>query len=133
LKNKQTKKIDKSVETEFLPQIPQIKGASIEVIRHFEQFDAAKTETCINGVFGAENKNNFKELGKERQLKILLAYLYERSEEGIYKRESSKVIADHFNVSKDTIQRRFNELLDKKYIIELKQMNRFYKINKEWC
>jgi hypothetical protein len=63
---------------------------------------------------------------------MLLAYLWEKSEEGVYKREASKVIADYFKVSKDTIQRRFNELLDNKSIIELKSMNKYYKINKEW-
>ena len=63
---------------------------------------------------------------------MLYAYIVKMSEDGIYKKEGYTKIGEFFGVGKDLIQARFEKLIKNEYLIELKQMNRFYKINKEW-
>lgn len=131
MKNKQSEKIEQATKKEVLADIPPLILTDFSAIRHFEEFGGGNDKTPENPSFSIENPKNFKSASKENQLKILYGYMLNKSDNGIYKREGGRQIAEHFGVSKDVIQDRFNELLERGLVIELKQMNRFYKI-KEW-
>ena len=132
MKNKQSEKIDENAKTDVLAPIPPLKITSFEAIRHFEQFGGISEETPQNGVSDNQNPKNFKGAGQEIQLKMLYLYIVKMSENGVYKKQGDRTIAEHFNVGRNLIHDRFTKLIEKGYLVELKQMNRFYKINKEW-
>jgi hypothetical protein len=131
LKNKQSEKIEENAKEEVLAPIPPISGASIAVIRHFQTYGGTLSETPNNAILDDQNPINFKGAGQEKQLKMLYSYIVKMSEDGIYKKQGDRTIAEHFNVGRNLIHDRFEKLIEKGYLIELKQMNRFYKI-KEW-
>jgi hypothetical protein len=132
LKNKQIKKREQTAKIEVLADIPPLKITSFEAIRHFEQFGGCFNQTPKIDVLDDLKRKNFKNEGQEKQLKILYLYIVKMSDNGIYKKEGSAKIGEFFGVGKFLIQSRFKSLIDNGYIVELKQMNRFYKINKEW-
>lgn len=132
LKNKQIKKNEQNAKIEVLAAIPPLKIESFEAIRHFETFGGGFTITPENGVFDDSNRQNFKDKGQETQLKMLYLYIVKMSDNGIYKKEGYAKIGEFFGVGKDLIQTRFAKLVNDGYLIELKQMNKFYKIDKEW-
>ena len=132
LENKQSKKIEESAKIEVLADIPPIKGADISVIRHFETYGGSFSDAPKNTVLDDLSRQKFKDAGQEKQLNLLYLYIVKQSEDGIYKKEGSAKIGEFFGVGKFLIQSRFKDLIEKGYLTELKQMSRFYKIEKEW-
>lgn len=131
-KSKQSEKKEQNEKIEVLAAIPPLKIESFEAIAHFERFGGGFRKTSEIDVLDDSKRKNFKNEGQETQLKMLYLYVVKMSENGIYKKEGFAKIGDFFGVGKDLIQVRFNKLVEDKYLIEIKQMNRFYKVEREW-
>jgi len=131
-KNKQNKKIEKNEKIEVLAAIPPLKITSFEAIEHFGLYGGEKKTDTEMPVLDEITRQNFKTAGVKKQQKLLLQYIKERSENGVWKKEGNRIIGDFFGVGRDLVQNRFNQLIELGYLVEMIEMNRFYKINKEW-
>jgi hypothetical protein len=132
LKNKQTKNVDKNEEIEVLADIPPLNITSFEAITHFGLYGGGKVSTPKMPVLDEITRQKFKTTSTETQKKLLYVYICERSENGVWKKEGNRVIGEFFCVGRDLIQNRFSQLVNDGYLVELKDISRFYKINKKW-
>jgi hypothetical protein len=106
----------------------------------FEYFNSLNGENNINTPnmddFIEKNHQNFKQLTRDNQLKILFLHIQKNSRDGLYKRPSLSKLAEYFGgVDKNTISTRLSMLVEKEYIkpiteIDLKEIKNTYKILK---
>lgn len=107
-----------------------IDMTGIEGIRKLFGVSIQKEVTL--GEIREKKRQNFKNLAKEEQRKLLFIYIKSKSEGGLYKKEGNRVIASHFNVGKDLIGRLLKTLeFESSHICKLNDLDNYYKLLKE--
>jgi hypothetical protein len=119
------------------PKIKPIKPFNNTVFNYFNSLNGENKKNTPNmDDFIEKNHQNFKQLTRDNQLKILFLYIQKNSRDGLYKRPSLNKLAEYFGgVDKNTISNRLSVLVDKEYIrpiteIDLKEIKNTYKILK---
>ena len=123
-----------------MKEIEPLQIVDMSGIDYFKKNVVPKKE---KGLFSADliesHRQNFINLNEDVRNKVVFYYILHKSENGLYKVESSRKMGEYFNCSKTTIIKSINALKNKEYIRELNEIDiqklknegKYYKILKE--
>jgi hypothetical protein len=129
---KKQKKQDNDIKIQEPPTISPLILTDMTAINYFRfKFggEILNKQVCTTNV--ENNRQNFKKLVKQQQLKTLFLYIKDRTKAGLYKKEGNRVIGEYFGVGKDLIGSLIKQLEDQKYIGKLNELDKFYKLLRE--
>lgn len=119
------------------PEIKPINGFNIAVFRYMNSLTGEQNENTLNMCdFIENNRQNYKKLTIDNQLKLLFYHIKNESKNGLYKRPSLSKLGEFLNIHRDTVKDRLNLLVDKGYLgiatdIDIQEMKNTYKLLKE--
>ena len=129
---KKQKKWDNDIKIQEPPTISPLILTDMTAVNYFKFKIGGFLKKEPAGQEIAEiNRQNFKKLVKQQQLKTLFIYIKDRTKAGLYKKEGNRVIGEYFGVGKDLIGKLIKDLEDQKYIGKLSELDKFYKLLRE--
>jgi hypothetical protein len=114
-------------------EVHELKSPVLTDMTAINYFRNKKGIELINTPISKENACIYiKKLVPEQRLKVLYEYMKEKSNGGLYKKETNTEIGKHFNCNRNIIADLLKELENTKRIFKLNELDKYYKLKEEF-